>query len=280
VEPLAAIDGWDVPTAAVAALTAEGGVVATRGPTDQRFAIASVTKLLVAYACLIAVEEGTLELDLPAGPEGSTVRHLLSHASGLPFEGVEPIAPPGRRRTYSNTGFEVLGRVLAERSGLPVGEYLNEAVLAPLHMSSTDVMGGASNGSPAKDGWSTVVDLASFAVELLHPTLVAPETFEAATSVAFPGLAGILPGLGRYDPCDWGLGFELRDGKVPHWTGTRCAPETFGHFGGAGTFVWVDPTVGVGLVCLTDREFGPWALEAWPLLSDAVLADRGDRNFP
>ena len=269
-EPLTAIDGWDVPTVAAAAITANSGVVASRGPTDQRFAIASITKILVGYACLIAVEEGTLELDLPAGPEGATVRHLLSHTSGLPFEGEEPIAPPGRRRTYSNTGFDVLGRVLSQRSGLPVREYLNEAVLAPLHLSSTDLVGSA-----AKDGWSTAADLARFASELLHPTLVAAETFTAATSVAFPGLAGIVPGVGRYDPCDWGLGFELRDGKVPHWTGTHCSPQTFGHFGGAGTFVWVDPKAGVGLVCLTDREFGPWALEAWPLLSDAVLGEWG-----
>jgi CubicO group peptidase (beta-lactamase class C family) len=261
------VDGWDVPTVAAAAVTAAGGVVAAHGPTDQRFALASVTKLLVGYACLIAIEEGTLELDLPAGPEGATVGHLLSHASGLPFDGDEPIAPPGRRRIYSNTGFDVLGRTLAERSRLPVSEYVNEAVLAPLRMTSTDV-----TGSPAKDGWSTVDDLARFVAELLHPTLVAPETFAAATSVVFPGLAGIVPGVGRYDPCDWGLGFELRDGKVPHWTGTRCSPETFGHFGGAGTFVWVDPNAGVGLVCLADREFGPWALEAWPALSDAVLA--------
>jgi CubicO group peptidase (beta-lactamase class C family) len=229
----------------------------------------------VAYACLVAVEEGTLELDLPAGPEGSTVRHLLSHTSGLPFDGDEPLSAPGRRRVYSNTGFEVLAHTLAERSGLPIGEYLNEAVLAPLRMTSTDL-----NGSPAKDGWSTVDDLVRFATELLRPKLLATETWQAATTVAFPGLAGVVPGVGRFDPCDWGLGFELRDAKAPHWTGARCSSTTFGHFGAAGTFVWIDPTVGVGLVCLTDREFGAWALEAWPELSDAVLAKWGEPDIP
>jgi CubicO group peptidase (beta-lactamase class C family) len=204
VEPLAAVDDWDGPTVAVAALTAEGGVVARRGPTERRFAIASVTKTLVAYACLVAVEEGTLELDVRAGPDGSTVRHLLSHTSGLPFEGDEPLTAPGRRRIYSNTGFEVLAATLAERSGLAIGAYLGEAVLAPLGMTSTSV-----EGSPAKDGWSTVDDLSAFASELLRPTLLAPETWRAATTVAFPGLAGIVPGVGRFDPCDWGLGFEL-----------------------------------------------------------------------
>ena len=78
--------------------------------------------------------------------------------------------------------------------------------------------------------------------------------------------------MGRFDPLDWGLGFELRHQKTPHWTGTHNSPETFGHFGGAGGFLWVDPAVDRALVVLTDRDFGPWALEAWPALSDAVVA--------
>jgi CubicO group peptidase (beta-lactamase class C family) len=77
--------------------------------------------------------------------------------------------------------------------------------------------------------------------------------------------------VARYDALDWGLGFELRDGKTPHWTGSRNSPETFGHFGGSGSFLWVDPVAGIALACLTDRRYGPWALEAWPALSDAVL---------
>jgi len=89
--------------------------------------------------------------------------------------------------------------------------------------------------------------------------------------VAFPGLRGVLPGVGRMDPCDWGLGFEIRGRKSPHWTGSRNSPATFGHFGRSGTFLWVDPEAGLALVGLTDREFGPWALDAWPALSDAVL---------
>jgi CubicO group peptidase (beta-lactamase class C family) len=74
------------------------------------------------------------------------------------------------------------------------------------------------------------------------------------------------------DPNDWGLGFELRDAKRPHWTGERNSERTFGHFGGSGTFLWVDPDADVALACLTDEDFGPWALAAWPKLSDAVLA--------
>jgi CubicO group peptidase (beta-lactamase class C family) len=144
---------------------------------------------------------------------------------------------------------------------------VREAVLEPLGMTVTEL-----RGSPAHGVWSTVVDLTRFAGELLAPRLVSPETLAEATRVQLPGLSGVIPGLGRQEPSDWGLGFELKDAKRPHWTGNRNAPTTFGHFGGSGTFLWVDPVAELALVCLTDREFGPWALEAWPALADAVLA--------
>ena len=51
----------------------------------------------------------------------------------------------------------------------------------------------------------------------------------------------MIPDLGRFDPNDWGIGFELKDGKQPHFSGTLTSPRTFGHWGGSGTFIWVDP---------------------------------------
>ena len=82
-----------------------------------------------------------------------------------------------------------------------------------------------------------------------------------------------MPGFGRQDPNDWGLGIELRDSKSPHWTGSSNSPRTFGHFGGSGTFLWVDPDAELALACLTDLDFDEWAVEAWPRLGDAVLAE-------
>ena len=82
----------------------------------------------------------------------------------------------------------------------------------------------------------------------------------------------MVPGLGSYDPNPWGLGFELKDAKSPHWTAPSGSPRTFGHFGGAGTFLWVDPDAGVACVVLTDREFGDWAPPLWSALSADVLA--------
>jgi CubicO group peptidase (beta-lactamase class C family) len=267
VRALEQIDGWRADHAAAGAATADG-VLATHGDERYVFRWASVTKLLTASAVLVAAEEGIVELDEPAGPPGSTVRHLLAHASGLPFEGPEPIARPGERRTYSNTGYEELGGFVADRAGMPFADYLQAAILSPLELTDTRLA-----GSPASHAVGSLRDLIAFGRELLAPSFLAAETFAEATSVAFPGLTGVLPGFGRQEPSDWGLGFELRDEKSPHWTGTKNSPRTFGHFGGAGTFLWVDPDAGLACGCLTDREFDDWALEAWPRLSDAVLEE-------
>jgi CubicO group peptidase (beta-lactamase class C family) len=228
--------------------------------------IASVGKLLVGVAALVALEEGTVDLDEPAGPSGSTVRHLLAHASGLAFDSDRSIAPPGQRRIYSNTGIERFADHLTARAGMPFEEYLRLGVLEPLGMAATKL-----RGSPAHAVWSTVSDLLRFSRELLAPTLVSAEMLAEATRPQFPDLGGVLPDLGRFDPNPWGLTFEIRDGKDPHWTGKRNSPATFGHFGGAGGFLWVDPQAGLATIALTDRDFGPWALEAWPTFSDAVL---------
>lgn len=261
------IDNWPVSAAAVAVVTADGSVAGMYGETGRRFPLASVTKPLAAYAVLVAVEEGAIELDEPAGPEGATVRHLLAHTSGLAFDENRIMAAPGERRIYSNAGFEALGEHLAKATDIPFAEYLRDAVLGPLGMTDT-----ALTGSPAKDAVSTADDLGRFAAELQAPRLLAAQTVREATSVAFPGLKGVLPGYGNQSPNDWGLGFEIRDGKSPHWTGDRSSARTFGHFGQAGTFLWVDPDAGAACVALTDRDFGPWAIEVWPVFTDAVVA--------
>lgn len=268
---LSEIQNWPVRTAAAAVVRRDGTVVATYGPTGQRFPLASVTKPLTAYATLVAYEEGGYELDDPAGPEGSTVRHLLAHTSGLAFDEPRVMAAPGTRRLYSNAGFEALADHIAKATEIPFTEYLRDAVLGPLGMSATD-LGPQGCGSPAAGGVSTVEDLARFAAELQAPTLVHPATLAEATSVAFPGLRGVLPGYGNQNPNDWGLGFEIRGTKSPHWTGASSSPRTFGHFGQSGTFLWVDPDAGAACIVLTDRDFGDWAHPLWPALTDAVLA--------
>ena len=261
---LEAIDSWGARTAAAAVVGAAEDV---HGPRGEPLRWASVTKVVTGLAALVAVEEGTIDLDEPAGPEGSTVRHLLSHASGLGPEEGPPLMPPERRRIYSNYGIELAAGLVGERAGMPFAEYLQAAVVDPLGMS------GGLAGSPAWGYRGPLDDLRALARELLVPTLVSAETLAEACTVQFPGLAGVLPSWGRMEPNDWGLAFELRDAKSPHWTGTLASPRTVGHFGAAGTFLWVDPDAGIACALLTDREFGDWAIEAWPAFSDSVVRE-------
>lgn len=232
------------------------------------FRLASVTKILTAMAVLVATEEEIVQLDEPAGPEGSTVRLLLCHASGLPFDGPTPIAAPGARRIYGNTAFELLGHLVAERSGMEFSNYLDEAVCRPLDMASTTL-----RGSPAHGASSTVSDLLRLGGELLDPTrLLARETLADVTTVQLPGLPGVLPGFGRQADNAWGLGVEVHDHKAPHWMPDTASPAAFGHFGQSGSFLWVDPVAGVACAALGEEPFGPWAIDAWPTLGSAVLA--------
>jgi CubicO group peptidase (beta-lactamase class C family) len=268
---LDALADWPVPSVA-AAVVGPDGVLATHGDIERQFALASVTKPLVARAVQIAVEEGVVDLDTPAGPPGATVRHLLAHAAGVALQSGKVLAQPGTRRIYSNYGFTVLAETVQRESGIEFSRYLAEAVCEPLSMTSTRLEGGAEGAGFGAT--STVADLAAFARELLRPATVSPQMHADATTVQFPGLDGVLPGYGVQRPNDWGLGFEIRDGKSPHWTGSRNSASTFGHFGQSGTFIWVDASADLALVVLTDRDFGEWALEIWPAISDAVISQR------
>ena len=266
-QALRQIDDWPVELAAAGVVDREGRT-ATHGETTVSVRLASVSKPVAALATLVAAEEGVVDLDEPAGPPGSTIRHLLAHTSGLPFEGSEPIARPEHRRIYSNEGFRALARRVAERAEMPFPQYVREAVCVPLGI------GLDPGGDPAAGMHGSLEDVLAFARELLVPRLIADETRDEMVSVQFPGLAGVLPEHGRFDPLDWGLGVQLNT-RPPTWMGTRTSARTFGHFGGTGTFLWVDPEAGVVCAALTTRNFGDWAKEVWPRFADAVLAELG-----
>lgn len=275
-EALALVRSWPVDHVAAGVVTASA--TATSGDVDRVFHLASLTKVFTAWAVLVAVEEGVLDLDAPLttgpAPAGVTVRHLLAHAAGFAFDGDAVVAGVARRRVYSNTGIERAAAELAGASGIDFGEYLVEAVLAPLGMTSTEL-----RGSPAHGMWSTVTDMVRFVAEMRSPRLIARTTWNDAVRPQFPDLAGIVPGVGRFVPCPWGLGVEIRGDKSPHWTGRANSPATFGHFGGSGTMMWVDPVADVGVVALTDRRFDDWHTEAlalWPAFSDAVITETGE----
>src|SRR5258708_37707970 len=112
------------------------------GDPGHGFAVAWVTKPLGARGAQIAIEEGVIELDTEAGPPGSTVRHLLAHASGYSMHSPQLMAKPGQRRVYSNYGFQVLAETIQQASGIEFGQYLTEAVVEPLGMTDTSLTGG------------------------------------------------------------------------------------------------------------------------------------------
>ncbi len=268
---LAVIDGWPADHAA-AAVIGPDGILAARGDRSHLFRLASLTKPLAAFAILVAVEEGTVGLGDVVDAHGATLRHLLAHAGGYPFDGARPIAAPGRRRIYSNTGIELAAAALEAAAGMPFATYFDEAVVGALGL------GVELRGSPAYAAWGSLDGFAPFAVELLRPTAIAAPTAEQMRSVHYPDLAGVVPGVGTFRPCPWGLGVEIKGAKHPHWTAPRSSPATFGHFGGAGTLCWVDPEADIALVALTDRPFLEWrdeALRRWPALGDAVLLAAG-----
>ncbi len=256
---------WPVPNVS-AAIFRRGQLVDSIGEPNRRQRVASISKPMATWAMLVAVEEGVISLNSPVGQDGCTLEHLLSHAGGYSFDGAAPIAKPERTRIYSNTGFDLAAAAIERATDIDFADYLSEALFAPLGMTASEL-----EGSAAKDIHSSLDDMCKFIQEVVSPTLISEQTVDDAITAHYPSLAGIVPGVGRYAPCPWGLGFELRGEKEPHWTGTRNSARTFGHFGGAGTMFWVDPEAEVTLVALTDRPFDTWALSAWPELSDAVL---------
>ncbi len=260
---------WPVQNASSVVVAPQGGLW-EYGDQSRTYPLASVTKLLATYAALIAVEEGAISLEDSAGPQGSTVRHLLAHSAGYDFDTQKVRAAPGERRLYSNTDFEVLAAFITQATEIEFGEYARLAVFEPLGMNSTDISASAAAG-----GISSAHDLARFAHELLTPTLIDSSTMQEATTVQYPGIDGLVPGFGRHKPNDWGLGFEIRSHKSPHWTAASANPRTFGHFGQSGTFLWVDPVAQLACVALTDRPFGPWAAEVWPPFNESVLETLG-----
>jgi CubicO group peptidase (beta-lactamase class C family) len=327
--PAAFVERWvrdgDASAVAATVVTADGvreECYAGEARPDTLFALASLTKPLLALAVLLAVEEGVLELDRPVAadlpdhprgwPEQVTPRHLLAHASGLPESGppgvppleLELAAQPATRRIYSNEGYVLLGALLDAATGMSYRDYVREAVFEPLGMDARlglderDAARTATvrepglyrpgvalfnsrrwreRASPAGGAFATLAAYAEVVRLLLArgTPLLHEDTWQELRSVQFPGLAGGVESFMTWERADWGLGPELRDAKTPHWTGMRNSPATFGHFGLSGTFLWVDPEAGIALACLTDLEFGDWAKEAWPRLSDDVLAEAG-----
>jgi len=182
-----------------------------------RFLLASVTKTFTATAIMQLHDRGLLNIDdpvskyLPAFPPGNKVkiRNLLTHTGGLPdFMSYEQALEkplefePGTRVSYSNIGYQMLGKIIEKVSGKSYEEYLKENVFEPVGMSSSGVDEDASlreracgylnspdgftsvGRSAAKDAYSagslfsTIEDLFLWNRALESGKLVKPETLQ------------------------------------------------------------------------------------------------------
>ncbi|MFE2773164.1 serine hydrolase domain-containing protein [Microbacterium resistens] len=264
----AATDGFPHP--ALIGVTDADRTLAFQGDPHQVLPLASVTKPLTAWGALVAIDHGLLDFDDPAGPEGSTVLHLLDHTSGLPFEGDDPQRAPGERRIYSNAGFDLLADVVAEAAGMPFAEWMTREVVVPLGMTETDVAGRPSAGAR-----SSITDLLVFGREVLRPTLIPAELRDLALRVSREGLPGLVPGYGSYPDNQWGLGFERKGVKSPHWLADSFPPETAGHFGAQGSFLFIDRSRDLAAAFLSGVPFGEDHKRIWPALTEEIAARYG-----
>jgi CubicO group peptidase (beta-lactamase class C family) len=329
---LEAIDRWvaegRADAIAAAVLDRHGTLVERRfaGAAGERslFALASLTKPVVALAALVAVEEGVLELDAPAyallpalddaDRRSITLRHLLSHASGLPesVRGTPPLEvelkyPPGTRRAYSNEGYHLIGLLLEAATEMPFQRYITDAVIRPLGMDAFLPLPEAEQGralevrdpglsSPgvplfnapqwrrrgnAAGGMFASLDAYARIVALLlggGAPLLHRDTWSELASVQFPGIPGGLESFPKLHCPDWGAGVNIRGTGGPHWAGDAVSESTLSHFGASGTLMWADLERGMGLVCLANRgTYSGWMLAegGWTELSGEVIAEHG-----
>ena len=322
-DALAAVDGWvaDGLVPAVAALVVDaGGVLEERyagvrerggdepvGP-DTLFALASLTKPLVGAACMVALEEGLLDLDAEVR-DGFSLRHLLSHCAGLPEAGARweepPEYAPGTQRWYSNAGYVQAARLLEAASGMSCGDYLRESVFAPLSMDASLGLAESDaprtarvwqpgrygdgelfnserfrrDGPPQAGAFASARAYGAFLSCLLARgaaggrALLAAETVDELLAPQFGPLPGGVGGVGEWPNLCWGLGFDVRGQREPHWAGPALSARTASHFGASGTLAWLDPERGLGLVALANRgSYSGWWREPWAALGTAVTA--------
>lgn len=263
VDPSSLAVAWPGEPAVVVSAWREGAwrTVATCGDLDAPRAWASVSKLLTAWAAATDVEEGRADLREALGPPGSTLAHLLAHASGLGLERGDPVSTPGTKRIYSNYGIDLAAAHLAE--GASTAQWLERRVVQPLALDSTRV------GTRAAEGVvGSTRDLSRFAREWVVPTTLPSRRRDAVLEVFEPALAGIVPGFGRFTPCPWGLGVEVR-GDKKHWMGEWPA-NSFGHFGRSGALLLANVEEGICVVATSTVPFGPWAHDLWPTWTSDV----------
>ena len=259
------LSGWPA-SAAMIVLSLEDGMATTvhrEGDVDTVRPWASVSKVAIALAIAVEVEWGFAKLDRPAGPQGASLAHLLSHASGLGLEVDSPTVPAGTRRVYSNVGIDLaVGEIHTDEPN----RWLADRVFDPLGLASCELRGRPSSGVSG-----SLVDLATLGEAWCRGDLLSRATHARFTQPFLPELWGVTPGFGSFDPNPWGLGLEIH-GTKNHWMGSVPSPRAYGHFGQSSAQLLVDPECSLVVAAASDEPFGPWAHDLWPTWIDTVFS--------
>jgi CubicO group peptidase (beta-lactamase class C family) len=229
--------------------------VAEAGDLEDVRPWASVSKMAVGLAFGVECDWDMHEYSETVGPRGANIANLLSHSSGLGLEEVDPFVDVGTKRIYSNVGIDYVVDAIMQ-DGTPQS-WLNHRVFSGLGMDSTSLQGRPSSGVEGSTN-----DLATLAIAWLVPEVISRETRDRIIKPYMPELNGIVPGFGRFSPCPWGLGPEVR-GHKEHWMGDWPA-TSFGHFGQSGALMLLNADEGIGVVATSTEPFGGWAVELWP----------------
>lgn len=250
---------------------------------DDRFAVASITKSLLATAVMKYVADGTVGLDDPASrwvprlktTKPITVRQFLTHRSGLHSEdawwdakytdldvvrlSVEHALdfPPGSDGAYSNMNYVVLGLLLEKVSGRRLSEVLKDKVFKPAGMTSTTLGGtptvlGYDGGAVVDPGLNGpgaaaggVISTAAD-IDRFYRHLFAGDLVPPRLVRAMSTPTGTVPlGVGEY-----GLGL---------WTWTMRCADGIGHSGslfGFSSKAWTMPDKGRSIVVLVNESDG------------------------
>jgi CubicO group peptidase (beta-lactamase class C family) len=222
---------------------------------------ASVSKMAVAMAFGVEMDWGLHAYSEMVGPRGANFANLFSHSSGLGLEEDDLAVPVGTKRVYSNYGIDyAVAKIVGEN---PPAAWLEDRVFSPLGMTSSALL-----GRPAAGVSGSTEDMEKLAIAWLRSDALATPTRDRMIRPYLPELAGIVPGFGRFTPCPWGIGPEVR-GEKSHWMGDWPA-TSFGHFGMSGSLMLLNVDEGIGVVATTTEDFGPWAVELWPAWTSAA----------
>lgn len=257
--------GWPEGSSGVAFRLRDGIVetVASGGDQEVVRPWASVTKMVVAMAFGVEVDWGLQKYETGTDIPGVNLASLLSHASGFGLEEGDARIAMGEKRIYSNYAVDLaVSRVVEDN---PPATWLADRVFTPLGMNSTSL-----TGRPAAGAEGSTADLMRLGLAWLRPELLSHATRDRIIRPYMPALDGIVPGFGRFSPCPWGLGPEVR-GQKEHWMGD-WSPESFGHFGQSGALLLLDAQAGIGVAATSTAPFGPWAVSLWPIWTSAVRA--------